>query len=150
MGELFEAHNYLRRQNRAAGMRTEAQSFRGTGPVKTGCAVVQWPQFFFPSFWVAAPLKIRSKPKKGFPFFSRVTEELSERTAKRHPGPRVGSLLKNTLLFSRSLKGRSFRSMTSHLYLDSLPELVDFKLFGKTILVANTKFNLFLASQLGK
>ena len=32
----------------------------------------------------------------------------------------------------------------------SLPELVDFKLFGKTILVVNTKFGLFLASQLGK
>ena len=32
----------------------------------------------------------------------------------------------------------------------SLPELVDFKLFGKTILVVNTKFKLFLASQLGK
>ena len=32
----------------------------------------------------------------------------------------------------------------------SLPELVDFKLFGKTILVVNTKFKLFVASQLGK
>ena len=34
--------------------------------------------------------------------------------------------------------------------LTSLPELVDFKLFGKTILVVNKKFKLFLASQLGK
>ena len=32
----------------------------------------------------------------------------------------------------------------------SLPELVDFKLFGKTILVVNQEFKLFLASQLGK
>ena len=32
----------------------------------------------------------------------------------------------------------------------SLPELMDFKLFGKTILVVNKKFGLFLASQLGK
>ena len=32
----------------------------------------------------------------------------------------------------------------------SLPELVDFKLFGKTILVVNEKFKPFLASQLGK
>ena len=34
--------------------------------------------------------------------------------------------------------------------LSSLSELVDFKLFGKTILVVNKKFRLFLASQLGK
>ena len=33
---------------------------------------------------------------------------------------------------------------------NSLPELMDFKLFGKTILVVNKKFRLFLASQLGK
>ena len=33
---------------------------------------------------------------------------------------------------------------------NSLPELVDFKLFGKTILAVNKKFKLFLASQLGK
>ena len=33
---------------------------------------------------------------------------------------------------------------------NSLPELVDFKLFGKTILVVYKKFKLFLASQLGK
>ena len=33
---------------------------------------------------------------------------------------------------------------------ESLPELVDFKLFGKTILVVNKKFKVFLASQLGK
>ena len=32
---------------------------------------------------------------------------------------------------------------------NSLPELMDFKLFGKTILVVNKKFKLFLASQLG-
>ena len=32
---------------------------------------------------------------------------------------------------------------------NSLSELVDFKLFGKTILVVNKKFKLFLASQLG-
>ena len=32
----------------------------------------------------------------------------------------------------------------------SLPELMDFKLFGKTIFVVNKKFRLFLASQLGK
>ena len=32
----------------------------------------------------------------------------------------------------------------------SLPELVDFKLFGKTNLVVNKKFKLFLASQLVK
>ena len=32
----------------------------------------------------------------------------------------------------------------------SLPELADFKLFGKTILVVNKEFKLFLASQLGK
>ena len=31
----------------------------------------------------------------------------------------------------------------------SLPELVDFKLFGQTILVVNKQFKLFLASQLG-
>ena len=37
---------------------------------------VQWLQFFFLFFWVAAPLKW-SKPKKGFPSFSRVTEQLS-------------------------------------------------------------------------
>ena len=33
---------------------------------------------------------------------------------------------------------------------DSLPELVDFKLFGLGPLVVNKKFGLFLASQLGK
>ena len=32
----------------------------------------------------------------------------------------------------------------------SLPELMDFKLFGKTILVVRKRFRLFLASQLGK
>ena len=31
----------------------------------------------------------------------------------------------------------------------SLPELMDFRPFGKTILVVNKKFRLFLASQLG-
>ena len=35
-------------------------------------------------------------------------------------------------------------------YIVSLPELMDFKLFGKTILVVNKKFRLFLASQPGK
>ena len=39
-------------------------------------SVVQWHQFFFPFFLVAAPLKW-SKPKKRVPFFSRVTEQLS-------------------------------------------------------------------------
>ena len=32
----------------------------------------------------------------------------------------------------------------------SLDEVMDFKLFGKTILVVNKKFRLFLANQLGK
>ena len=35
------------------------------------------------------------------------------------------------------------------LYIYSLPELVDFKLFGKTILVVNTKFKLFWPVNLG-
>ena len=42
---------------------------------------------------------------------------------------------------------RNWRSRPGHF---SLPELVDFKFLGKTILVANKKFKLFLASQLGK
>ena len=33
---------------------------------------------------------------------------------------------------------------------NSLPEFLDFKLFGKTILVVNRKFELFLAHQLRK
>ena len=33
---------------------------------------------------------------------------------------------------------------------DSLPEFMDFILFGKTILVVNKKFGLFLANQLRK
>ena len=42
------------------------------------------------------------------------------------------------------------RSLSSSVQSYSLPELVDFKLFGKTIVVVNKKFKLCLASQLGK
>lgn len=78
MGELFEAHNYLRRQHRAAGMRTEAQSFRGTGP---------------------AP-KLDASPCLFLVCIERM-EKL-----KRNQGLFVGCLLKNTLFLSRPLKGR--------------------------------------------
>ena len=99
-------------------------------------SVVQWHPF--PFLFGGCATK-NCLPQKGFPFFSRVTEQQRKRTTSRQPRrPQHGSAFVET----SPVHGGVNRCSTIDLVNSSLPEFMNLKLFGKTIL--NVKFGLFV------